>query len=58
MNSFKLIMKENVGFVEIINGANTVLLRIEDNLNVELLTELIINYKNSVMGRNKSNYIN
>jgi hypothetical protein len=57
-NSFKLVLKENQGFIEIINGVNTVLISINDNLNVELLTELMHDYKNSVMGKNKNSYIN
>lgn len=57
-NSFKLILQENQGYVEIINGVNTILIRIDDNLNTILLNELITDYQNSVMGKNKNSYIN
>ena len=57
-NSFKLILKENQGFIEVINGVNTVLIRIDDNLNTMLVNELIVDYQNSVMGKSKNSYIN
>ena len=53
-NSFKLIIKDDQGYLEVINNGNTILMKIDEDIDTLLITDILLNYKNTNIFRKKN----
>lgn len=53
-NSFKLIIVNEKGFLEVINNGNTILIKIDEDIDTDLIQDILLNYRNSNMFKKKN----
>ncbi len=45
-NTFKLFIDDGRGFLEVISNGNTILLRLENDIDTNMINEILMNYLN------------